>query len=258
MTLPKLIVSAALALSASLASTQASAQVVETFASFSLSDRGSNVAWTNDGTGGSFTSTGGTTITPGTRNVSFSFLRPDLASLADITAVFSMTASAASGSPAIATGDFLTQGGITGSFSFTTTQAFEFDGTVFAAGSNLLSGMFGNAAIFGRAGGDIASFNGSNDPGQSLFYLSDFFDGGLLTDEQFGTRIDLVGGPLSAAPGSALDDFSGTMFGSFSAAFGAPVPAVPEPGTWAMMILGFGFVGSTMRVRRRKLAFATA
>lgn len=34
--------------------------------------------------------------------------------------------------------------------------------------------------------------------------------------------------------------------------------AVPEPATWAMMITGFGFVGASMRVRRRKVSFATA
>lgn len=30
-----------------------------------------------------------------------------------------------------------------------------------------------------------------------------------------------------------------------------PVAAVPEPGTWLMMITGFGFVGGAMRSRRR-------
>ena len=30
-----------------------------------------------------------------------------------------------------------------------------------------------------------------------------------------------------------------------------PVPAVPEPSTWLMMIVGFGLVGRAMRVRRR-------
>jgi hypothetical protein len=29
---------------------------------------------------------------------------------------------------------------------------------------------------------------------------------------------------------------------------------VPEPATWAMMILGFGAVGSTIRRRRTRLA----
>jgi len=31
------------------------------------------------------------------------------------------------------------------------------------------------------------------------------------------------------------------------------VPAVPEPATWAMMILGFGFVGAAMRQRRASI-----
>ncbi len=39
-----------------------------------------------------------------------------------------------------------------------------------------------------------------------------------------------------------------------------PIPSgVPEPGTWAMLIAGFGVVGSTLRRRQRtgaKLAFA--
>jgi hypothetical protein len=30
--------------------------------------------------------------------------------------------------------------------------------------------------------------------------------------------------------------------------------AVPEPTTWAMMLIGFGFVGGTMRAARRRSA----
>ena len=33
-------------------------------------------------------------------------------------------------------------------------------------------------------------------------------------------------------------------------------PSVPEPATWAMMLMGFGATGVAMRRRRRKLAFA--
>ncbi|HEY1144448.1 MAG TPA: PEPxxWA-CTERM sorting domain-containing protein [Sphingomicrobium sp.] len=49
-----------------------------------------------------------------------------------------------------------------------------------------------------------------------------------------GTKIDVVGGP-GGNPG-----------------------AVPEPATWAMMLLGFGFVGGAMRRGRRQLKLAAA
>jgi len=44
---------------------------------------------------------------------------------------------------------------------------------------------------------------------------------------------------------------------------GTPTPptqtsAVPEPGTWALMLLGFGFVGLTVRRDRRRAAVAAA
>lgn len=37
-----------------------------------------------------------------------------------------------------------------------------------------------------------------------------------------------------------------------------PPPAVPEPGTWAMMLLGFGGVGVTLRRTRRRLLHQAA
>ena len=38
----------------------------------------------------------------------------------------------------------------------------------------------------------------------------------------------------------------------------ATVSAVPEPATWAMMIMGFGLAGSAVRNSRRKAAAAFA
>jgi hypothetical protein len=35
---------------------------------------------------------------------------------------------------------------------------------------------------------------------------------------------------------------------------GLVLTAVPEPGTWAMMLLGFGAVGAALRRNRKKLA----
>jgi hypothetical protein len=45
---------------------------------------------------------------------------------------------------------------------------------------------------------------------------------------------------------------------------GSSVSAAPEPGTWAMMLLGFGTIGYLLRTRRsapapaQRLSFATA
>jgi hypothetical protein len=37
---------------------------------------------------------------------------------------------------------------------------------------------------------------------------------------------------------------------------GAPVGGVPEPASWALMILGFGSAGAMLRGRRRPAALA--
>ena len=42
----------------------------------------------------------------------------------------------------------------------------------------------------------------------------------------------------------------------FNAAAVGPMPGVPEPATWAMMILGFGVIAAGMRRSRRKVDFA--
>jgi hypothetical protein len=44
------------------------------------------------------------------------------------------------------------------------------------------------------------------------------------------------------------------IHGDFIAA--ALAGPIPEPETWAMMLLGFGFVGAGVRARTRKVSFA--
>lgn len=68
-----------------------------------------------------------------------------------------------------------------------------------------------------------------------------------------------------AGSGGAFDNyrFTYSAVGSF---FGNPAPQqqqsfaqnmpIPEPATWAMMILGFGFVGMAMRRRAKDVSFA--
>jgi hypothetical protein len=60
--------------------------------------------------------------------------------------------------------------------------------------------------------------------------------------------INVHGTVVSAGPGLKAASYSGTLNLS-------PV-AVPEPATWALMIMGFGSVGAMIRFRRRGAAVA--
>ena len=81
------------------------------------------------------------------------------------------------------------------------------------------------------------------------------------------SRQDFLTG-LSGAEGAFIDpltgDFLFSTFGSGNSlfvikGFQAPTSAVPEPGIWAMMIVGFGLVGVALRGRKRSTSlFATA
>ena len=59
--------------------------------------------------------------------------------------------------------------------------------------------------------------------------------------------------------GTDVANFSSLRLSSTANAFeidNIAINAVPEPGTWAMMLLGFGGIGLAMRRRRRDAKFA--
>jgi hypothetical protein len=80
----------------------------------------------------------------------------------------------------------------------------------------------------------------------------------LVQPDEFGSIPDLFLDPLdnpastnnlaNALPGAPQ---AGSSPVGFALAPTVPVPAVPEPETWAMMIVGFFLVGSSLRMRRR-------
>lgn len=84
-------------------------------------------------------------------------------------------------------------------------------------------------------GVDLVINNG--DPVATASTGSQFF----ITDGAINTLV------VSGMAGSAAS-YSGTV--------NYALQAVPEPATWAMMIAGFGIVGSAMRRRRATVAFA--
>jgi uncharacterized repeat protein (TIGR03803 family) len=140
----------------------------------------------------------------------------------------------------------------TDGFGFTTLYSFSGpDGAQPYAGliADARGNLFGTTASGGASGVGTVFRIGADGSGFTLLHSFSGPDGrnprgGLIADAEgnlFGTTE--TGGFLS----------SGTVFRLSGAGF-----VVPEPGTWAMMIAGFGLVGAGLRVRRRREMAATA
>jgi hypothetical protein len=257
-------VAAAAATALLVTATGASAAIV-TFAQFTNASGGRNVRWVNNGTSGT-NGTGGrlyTTATavgtsPANTATMFSFVQAPLAGLGMIPANFFMDITVASGNAATASGTTRIQAIPTGSFSFTTTAPVVLGTTVFAPGSNLLTGVFTGGTISGS--GTSGSFFGDTS-GSTLTYTSDFLFFGLTADRDFAMGLTSITQPLfrSTAGGpKALRSFRAFANGSF-ASNPAPIPfgTIPEPQVWGLMVVGFGLVGVQVR-RRRQAPVVTA
>ena len=120
-----------------------------------------------------------------------------------------------SGGPAFANTSF----GFTG---FTFTAGFFAPGTV-----NVFSGLGGTGTLLGSLTGVLGN------PG--AFTLQ------TITFTGIGRSITLVGNDATLG----VDDFNFTLAGGGG--------GVPEPATWAMMLIGFGIVGGAMRGRRARI-----
>lgn len=166
--------------------------------------------------------------------------------------------SALSTSAPIISGSNIVQTFESGSISFTrATPVYRIDalghiGT--QALTNLLTISFQNATLFATAHGTAMSISAST-PGSTLSYSSDFrnfvpvakgggFDfsiAGTASSTPFG--IAPTDPSLTNVTGShSLSSFRVTSTGSFSA-------AVPEPASWALMLVGFGATGAALRRR---------
>jgi PEP-CTERM motif len=103
-----------------------------------------------------------------------------------------------------------------------------------------VQGMFNGAAITG-----LASPFGAN----NLYYLTgpSFVDGsGLGFATAAGTSVNLF---FQGSAGSYRINTVNPFTSSFVDASSSALGGVPEPTTWAMLILGFGLIGAGMRRR---------
>lgn len=105
----------------------------------------------------------------------------------------------------------------------------------------------------------IASLrSGTTGPTFDIDFFSDSKNGGLrLTDADSGDISAFSGATLYSIVGSTIGfntgnfDLTPVSGGTPSRLTISTAAAVPEPATWAMMIVGFGMAGAALRSRRR-------
>jgi PEP-CTERM motif len=149
-------------------------------------------------------------------------------------------------------GDFTPQ---SGTFGLTDLATFSLDtGSIFTFSQVNPSG-FPASAFYSYGLSDLTSFSATFADGiltalsfdtPALFPVSTTGGGGTpFTAQRFRvTGLGLDGVQTLNAAGDILSS------GQFE------IAAVPEPASWALMIIGFGMVGASLRSRRRQIRFA--
>jgi hypothetical protein len=80
------------------------------------------------------------------------------------------------------------------------------------------------------------------------------FDLGTIGNGQSGFTVNAINGEVINS--LSLTDSTGSIFSFEHNRIETAASAVPEPGTWAMMLLGFIGLGFAFRTHRRKVSFA--
>ena len=195
-----------------------------------------------------------TSTVPGSVLVKFSFINEGVlldTAISGVNAVFTYNGTVHH-TGALSFGGFLVQPGVSGTFSFKTTAPVIISGHNFAAGSNLLSAtFFSGGTIAGPSGTTSGTFDANNQAAEStLAYTSDFvtFAPGASLDASYSlTSITAALNRVTST--AALRTFKADAGGSFSAD-PAPTANVPEPASWALMIIGMGLMGAMARRHR--------
>ena len=123
--------------------------------------------------------------------------------------------------------------------------------TPFTRFLNFISSVAGTLQVRVDAAGGSFAENNTNLTGVSLVQNGVTTNVPQVTPDPFESR-GLAGYAVNAGQATALNiaGNTGTQTGGFSGSLAFvpnAVPGVPEPGTWAMMLLGFGALGMAMR-----------
>ncbi|MBV8683345.1 MAG: PEPxxWA-CTERM sorting domain-containing protein [Caulobacteraceae bacterium] len=226
----------ALLAGAALATTVAASAHAVTFAGFVQDGNATNMTWTETGT------TGGTLTA--SAPVWFTF---DVKGLPVTPMLATLTLNGTSTVAGSVSGGDVIQGGIDGTFMITV--ATPLDGT-----TDLLNGTFSGAQISGPDNGNSTSIqdnfttgNVSYTTGLASKYLTFGTDTSGDAFSFSGTSLTVL-----ALRGNSPASFKGVFAGNFAATSAGPGgQGVPEPATWAMMLVGAAAVGGVLRRARQ-------
>lgn len=235
------------------------------FASFDPNGNATNFTWTNLGLGGSISGSG---------QVYFDYTNAGVNSILNATLTVTGSTAANPGvSEAYFDGTHYYQGVDTGTISLvysgptTTVGGITYTKDV----TNLLTVNYTNAVIEGTTGGLL--FSDNLIPTATTAFSSDLLTFPASGDEEFDINLTTSANAItstgadtdagSAATPASLSTFSAVASGAFTDTLAPSVPpppstpplAVPEPASWAMMLIGFGLVGG---VARRRSALTAA
>jgi hypothetical protein len=140
-------------------------------------------------------------------------------------------------------------------FSGTTvTQAFS--GTlsftrVIPGPANALTITFTNAIFSAQQNTEAPTLSADDHLGATIFYSSDFADLSTVINKNFSLSFSSASTPLTFDFGlQQLPSSQLSGVGTFAAT------AVPEPSTWAFMVIGVAAIGMSLRSRRTTVAFS--
>jgi hypothetical protein len=183
--------------------------------------------------------------------VTFDYLDAALSPLGDLSATLTLNATETG---AVAVGP-IALGTFDGAFALTYTGATKTVGAYTVhTGDDLLSGTFLGSVFsgYGTAGSVVDSILAGG--------LVSFNDNNFLTFDPSADQGLSIGmtsiTPTIAVVGGKLTDFSAVSQGNFAANVtdrgGGGRGGVPEPASWAVMLVGVGLTGATLRARRRR------
>jgi hypothetical protein len=232
-----------------------------TFANFTQTGVSRTIHWVRDASTGTGALngnlfTGASAATPGGIAVRFNFQLASLADFQNLSATMTVNAREVGNAASFngAPDNVVTQTGIDGNTA-STGFSIIYDGPTFmhgnqavTAGANLLSAKFTNIWIQGVRLSNAGAASDSEPTPGTITFTSDFLNLSQATMRGLSWDLTSISPVLAYSAGKALGSFNASIAGSFSA------DMVPEPMTWALMIMGFGAAGAMLR--RRRLAFA--